>query len=624
MTARRLTQSERRLVEATSHGEPLDLVPGDEPVHGAVPSASWPPDRSVRAEVITGLLTGRLGDETTYPVTLTAARITGIVNLVGVKVIRPMYLLGCSFTDVPQLTDAETKTMSFTRCLLPGLRCSQARIDGSLVLAGSTLAGAVNAVGARVDGVLDLRGASIRHAEGPALDAQTTRIGGSAYLRDGFSAGGEVRFTGAHIGCNLEVTGARLRSSGEEALTANLLTVQQDVYLTASAIEGKVTLTKASIGGGLYLRESSLSNPGGHALAGRWLAVGRDLTAPATTVTGELRLVDANIEGSLDLGGSVLRNPSGVCLNAYGITVGGSVYCGLMADDAVPEGRINKGTEVEGRIDLSDAKVDGHVDFRHAVLTSCPEGESLHLARLRAVQLRLQPATRPPGAVNLVNAHVSQYYDDPATWPDVVRLRGFEYDVLDDDRAKVRERIHRWLQGRDGNRDHMPVPARIRRWLHPRDDVNYLPGVYDQLAAAYRRAGRVQATKMVGLAKLRHRRRALHPVPRLISLVIDVTVGYGYRKRWAVLWFVGLVLVGTVASWLLERAHDLIPVGAHPPAFHPFAYAIDVIVPVVDLGQQRFWLPQGPAVYCTLLLSLAGWILLTLVATGTANVLKRD
>lgn len=622
MTARRLTASERRLVEATSHGEPLDLVAGDEPADGVGGSASWLPERCVRAEVFTDLLTGRLGHETTYPITLAGARVTGTVNLVGVRVVRPMYLLGCAFTDTPRLTDAETKTLSFTRCLLPGLQCSHARIDGSLVCAGSTLTGVLNAAGAQVDGVLDLRGASIRNAEGPALDAQTVRIGGSAYLRDEFYAGGEVRLTGAHIGCNLEVTEARLESSGEGALTANLLTVRQDVYLTASAFEGKVTLTKASIGGGLYLRESHLRNPGGHALAGRWLAVGRDLTAPATTVTGELRLVDANIEGSLDLGGAVLRNPSGVCLNAYGITVGGSVYCGRMADDAVPGGCVDRDAEIEGRIDLSDARVDGHVDFRHTVLRSCPQGESLHLARLRAVQLRLQPATKPPGAVNLVNAHVSQYYDDPVTWPDVVRLRGFEYDVLDDDRAKVRERIHRWLQGRD--RDRLPVLDRIRRWLRPRDDVNYLPGVYDQLAAAYRRAGRVQATKMVGLAKLRHRRRALHPVPRLISCVIDITVGYGYRKRWAVLWFVGLSAVGTLAYWLLDRAHDLIAVGPHPPAFNPFAYAVDVIVPIVDLGQQRYWLPQGPAVYCTLLLSLAGWVLLTLVATGMANILKRD
>lgn len=615
-----LSMSELRLVEATSHGEPLDLAPAEDPAHGVVAPASWPPERCIRAEVITDLLAGRLGHETTYPVTLAHARITGTVNLVGVKVVRPMYLVGCAFTDVPQLTDAETKTLSFTRCLLPGLQCPQARIDGSLVCAESTVTGVLNAAGAQVEGVLDLRGTRIHPAEGPALDAQTARIGGNAYLRDKFSARGEVCLTGAHIGCNLEVTRAQLKSSNGAALTANLLTVRQDVYLTKSEFEGKVTLTKASIGGGLYLRQSRLNFPDGHALAGRWLAVGRDLTAPATKVIGELRLVDANIEGSLDLGGAVLQNPSGVCLNAYGITVGGSVYCGRMAADVLPE-HADRDAQIEGRIDLSDAKVDGHVDFRHTVLMSC-EGESLHLARLRAVQLRLQPATKPPGPVNLINARVSQYYDDPITWPDVVRLRGFEYDVLDDDRAKVRERIHRWLQRRDSN--HMFVLDRIRRWLRPRDDVDYLPGVYDQLAAAYRRAGRVQATKMVGLAKLRHRRRALHPVPRLISFVIDITVGYGYRVRWSVLWFVGLSGLGTLAYWLLDRAHSLIPVGAHPPAFNPFGYAVDVIVPIIDLGQQRFWQPEGPAVYCTLLLSLAGWVLLTLVAAGMANIFKHD
>ena len=76
------------------------------------------------------------------------------------------------------------------------------------------------------------------------------------------------------------------------------------------------------------------------------------------------------------------------------------------------------------------------------------------------------------------------------------------------------------------------------------------------------------------------------------------------------------------------------PYGAYPahmhraaqvvPAFQPVVYALDALLPIVNFGQQQAWVPQGPALACSWLLTGAGWILTTAVVAGLTNALKRD
>jgi hypothetical protein len=57
--------------------------------------------------------------------------------------------------------------------------------------------------------------------------------------------------------------------------------------------------------------------------------------------------------------------------------------------------------------------------------------------------------------------------------------------------------------------------------------------------------------------------------------------------------------------------------------FQPVIYALDVLVPVVNFGQQA-WIPQGSALAVSWVRTAAGWILTTAIAAGLANALKRD
>src|SRR5437763_9653317 len=71
-----------------------------------------------------------------------------------------------------------------------------------------------------------------------------------------------------------------------------------------------------------------------------------------------------------------------------------------------------------------------------------------------------------PGTVDLTNCQVSAYTDDAASWPARLCLDGFTYDFI----AQA-------------------VPAEQRIGWLTRNESGYSPVIYEQLAAAYRKAG---------------------------------------------------------------------------------------------------------------------------------------
>jgi hypothetical protein len=62
----------------------------------------------------------------------------------------------------------------------------------------------------------------------------------------------------------------------------------------------------------------------------------------------------------------------------------------------------------------------------------------------------------------------------------------------------------------------------------------------------------------------------------------------------------------------------------HHETFSPIGYTLDVLLPIVDLGQKSSWTPQGGAMYWSWALTGAGWVLVTAVIAGLTSVLKRD
>jgi hypothetical protein len=309
------------------------------------------------------------------------------------------------------------------------------------------------------------------------------------------------------------------------------------------------------------------------------------------TVTSEIRLSGAHIGGQLDFSGANLFNSNGIALNADGLTVEQDIHFG------------NRFT-ASGEVRLSSAHIGGQLSFVGATFAK-PGNQKLNLQETQVRTLLLRDLTEPPQVVDFSGAQVGTLLDDPASWPRQAVVDRFVYDALF---------------------EYPPVSVRRRLdWLasNPR---GYSPQPYEQLAAVYRRAGRDQDARTVAIARQRVRRRTLSLPGRLWSVLLDGLVGYGYRTWMAGLWLLGFWLVGTIVFAVAHGAELLTAAKAARELqhFNPVVYALDVLLPIVNLGQDGGWVPHRWAAVCYWLLTLAGWVLTTAVVAALSGLLKRE
>jgi hypothetical protein len=631
-----LSDSERELLSAAVTGALIDLRASDAALHDPAQGMTWDLSRQIPAALLTELLTTTQHGDSKAPraVKLRGARITGSLDLEAATISCPLLLQDCYFDEMVNLDEATAPAIRMPGSHLPGLTGRQLHITGDLDLTG-IIARAAFLLGARIGGQLHLSGASLSGVNGLALVAAGLRVDRDMYCREGFTANGEVHMIGARIGGQLNLDSASLSNPGGSAVVADGLTVDQGMHCAEGfTANGEVRMAGAHIAGQLILNGASLSNPGGTALGAESLAIGGDMFCrDGFTANGEVRLSGAHVGGQLGLGGARLRNQGSRALTADGLIVDQDMSCGegftangevrmlgahingqlnlnsaslsnpdgmaMLADALIVDREMFCGGTftATGEVSLVGARIAGRLIFKGASLDN-PGGTALDFEAANVTTLILLPRQQPNGAVNLSNARVGTFLDDSATWPPVIRLRGFTYDSLENSTITPRSRL-RWLTRHPGG---------------------YAPQLYDQLAGAYRRSGDEQAARKIAVAKQWRRRRAFNP----LNLLWYVTVGYGYRTWQAAIWLVALVVSST---WVFSGAYPahMIASGSHPPAFQPFVYSLDLLLPVIGFGQKSAWQPQGPALlYWSWGLTGAGWVLTAAVVAGLTGVLKHD
>jgi len=469
----------------------------------------------------------------------------------------------------------------------PALQAEMMKVAHTAFLNKLTANGGIHLSAAQIGGQLILEGALLTNENGMALSGGGLVVGHDMHCRNGFVATGEVSLTNARIGA-LDFRNATLANPGGLALVADGLTVESDlVFNDGFTAEGSVRIPGAHVGGYVYFEGASLTNMQGWALAADHLTVKHSVYCnKGFSAAGEVTMAGAHIGGQLVFDDSRLSNPGGITLRADRITVD---------TDIIFRNRFSS----DGQIRMNGAKICGHVDFDGS---SFKQGSELVFASAEADQLVLRPAGPTDVDVILNAAQVNIYHDNRNTWTSKLDLDGFTYNFLANEKIGVRSRLE---------------------WLALGQGDGYSPAIYDQLANAYRRSGQVEAARRVGLEKQKRRRRELGWSGKIWNWLLYLVVGYGYHTWWAWLWLVGLLAAGSVVFSINYPAEF---VAAQPPGpqFHAIAYALDALLPIVDLGQQRAWLAHGAALIATWVLVIAGWILVTTVIAGLTNALKRD
>ena len=124
-----------------------------------------------------------------------------------------------------------------------------------LTLVGFTATEGVHLLGAHIGTDLDLTGATLANPHGAALTADRLTVEGNMFCRKQFTVTGEIRLPHTHIGGDLDFTGATLAAAASpsnpaemRALSADSLTVAGNMFC-GFTVTGEVRLRGAHVGG---------------------------------------------------------------------------------------------------------------------------------------------------------------------------------------------------------------------------------------------------------------------------------------------------------------------------------------------------------------------------------------
>ncbi|MGP2438049.1 oxidoreductase [Streptomyces sp. JW3] len=460
-------------------------------------------------------------------------------------------------------------------------------LDGPPALAGRV--SALKLAGVRISGAMDLAGGTVTSY----VELRRCRFEREVLLP-------EARFSTL-----------RLVDCAVPRLEAARLQTEGDLHLPRCRFPGGVRLTDAQIGTDLLLNQAVVhQDRSGRSIAGDGLTVGQDLQADMLESHGELRLRSAQIGVSLSLRGARLFNPRArFALNAPQLTVERSLYLTpgslgnpLFMGTTPAEGTRIQRFECRGGIRLDDGRFGDAVDFEQAHFVLTENDQELSLRRVQASELRFLGERPALGRVVLSGARVVNLIDRADSWPGPGRLHmgGFTYENL-------------------VPRGPFPLAERLA-WVTAAT-AEYNPEPYELLAAVLKTGGEEEEAREVLLAKQRRRREGLPIGTKLWGYAQDWTVGYGYRPGRAAVWLAVLWAAGSLAF----SYADLAPLkGGEHPAWNPALFALDLLVPVIDLGQMNYWRLTGGWQWLAAVLILLGWVLATTVAAGATRTLRRN
>lgn len=463
-----------------------------------------------------------------------------------------------------------------------------AEIAGNVLLDGGFDAfGCVWIMHSRIAGGLSLENAQILNrtdsGDGQAINADGAEIG-SLLLRS-FKAEGEVRFVSARVLRDIDISGGAFRNDGAVAINFANAEIAGQLWGDGAKITGQVLLQGARIARNIDLRGAEIApraaqrgDAYGRAIDATSMSVGGAALLHGANVKGEVLLADARIQGYLAFGGGRYINPGHWAIRAPNVRVGGNLTFKIAESGYAPLGQK---TVIEGGAKFDRAQIEGAFAWSALELRGAgPENSkggafSIADARIGGPLQARNLVAQEGASIDASGANCAVLDDDVKTgWgPDGVRLdlEGFAYGRLENANDRWRQRLS-WLR-------------RARR-----DGERFSPQPYTHLAQVYAKAGLREDARRILLAQhdVRTARASAGPLTWALSSAFGLVAGYGLapiRIVRALALFLALGVAGVLtmnAQGALVRPDGTACNGAIEPAL----YAVDVALPVIDLGQE--------------------------------------
>lgn len=432
------------------------------------------------------------------------------------------------------------------------LSAENLKAAGVFLRNGFSAAGEVDLAGAVVNVELGGGNGKFSNPGNIALNAEGLRAA-KVFLNNGFIADGEVNLIGATLSGDLDSDGGTFKNPGNIALSINNLRAT-DVFLrNGFSADGEVDLRGATLSGQLSAVGGTFKNPGNHALRAESLKAGDVFFNNGFSADGDVDLAGATLAGDLDAAGGTLKNTGKDALNARGLDVTGNVY-------------FRSNFRAVGTLSFFGAQIKGA--FVWTDRASPFIGEV---------------------ALDLRHATVGPFYDDKESWPQQgnLFLDGFVYGRIGDP-----------LIGNGPSDASGRLP-----WLdlqRPKDSqpFDFATQPYEQLAQVLRENGDEAGAKRVlyEMENARSRYVKLDFVERLSRGILRVTIGYGYYTWRALWWIAGSIILGTFLFFWGHESEAIVQIDKDKPdrflSFNPFVYSLETFLPLVELHQAKHWGPD--------------------------------
>ncbi|MEU4623639.1 hypothetical protein AB0G04_27180 [Actinoplanes sp. NPDC023801] len=565
-------------------------------------------------------------------------RATGEIRLLAMQLGGSLDVMGAEFAPAGgRALDLAEATIGGSMFLLDspdtGRRCrlhgridmSHATIRGALVIRNADLTAPPAGTGARIYSIASNAGRTFLLA--PRLTVHgTLQIEGDTVVHGG------ILLPGAQLGGGVRLGGA-VWNPLDVALDLSQARLDGGFDASAASIEGTVRLDSARVDGPICLDHTTLTKPlNRRCLSAVGLVVTGDVELRGmTAVGGRTAFRGASITGVFDAEDAFVSNPGDTTISLHMAQVTGNVrLCGDFRST--------------GLVVLSRANIGGRLRADGATLAWSPPAEPFDppgASNRRGAAIDVIAAVIrggidlgwriTSGGADFTGTTTSYLADRPdRDWPPDSYVGGFVYErfeAVEADGGAVWE-----------------ADARIA-WLSRM--TPYDPRAWEHLAAVLRTAGDADGADTVLVAQRRQARQLRTGRRRFFDLLQDVTVRYGFRPQRALYLLLaliaavtaGLSLPGVQAQMRATDQNALVftPSGAQPlPDEHdppgdcgngkvrclsPFFYAVDTVVPLIDLHQRSTWYPvaERNGVLLEWLLNLCtilGWIASTVFAVS--------
>jgi hypothetical protein len=316
-------------------------------------------------------------------------------------------------------------------------------------------------------------------------------------------------------------------------------------------------------------------------------------------------------------------------------------------------------TEITGEVALTGATISGRLNLTKAKFSN-ENGHAFNGQRMRVEQDFVWKGTDVAnGIVSLNGAHVGELADDPKDWPpgkDKLVLVGFTYDRIKGKVSLAKERMD-WLRAGsffDGE-------------FYPQPFTQYAKFLRD---AGHDREARTVLARREQLNRQTSRERRAadgEPLALLVNLwywlwdwLLRIVAGYGHHPFRSVAILCALIMLATLpshraweegsmapnsgvilasADWRLLADQEDNPAkvwttqvpGKDYETFNRYAYAADLVIPIINFGQTDAWAPSTERGWwgwhlwwARWVFSLLGWIVTALGAAAITGIIRQE